>query len=226
MQKINMLVTDVTKVGDERCVAGWDFEKRRMIRPEPSPGAFWNAALTRAGGVFEAGAIASFTVKSREPSTRYPHRTEDRIVIDDVLRLRAPNQATMLRTLRSIASPNAQNVFSGKLRVENERAFVPLDTECSSLGSINVRNREIELAEDVIEGKKRLRCRMMIGNAVAFPTITAIDLRTLHRMHGFQAVQRRIDRGNILHLRLGLSRLFTGIHGRCYLQVNGIYGIG
>jgi hypothetical protein len=72
----------------------------------------------------------------------------------------------------------------------------------------------------------RLRARLQISNAVAYPTVTAVDLRSLHRKQGIQAVQRHIARSNILHWRRGLSRLLKGIDGRCYLQVNGIYAIG
>lgn len=226
MQNVSMLVTDVTIVGDERCVAGWDMTKRYMIRPESSPGAFWPASIARPGEAFETGAIASFKIALGQPKTRYPHRSEDRTVEGEVSRLRAPNAGTTLQTLRSIASPHIQHVFGGKVRVENERAFVPLDTKCASLGGINIRSHEIALVENVIEGKKRLRCRLKIGNAIAFPSVTAADLRRLHATEGFQAVRRHVERNRMLHLRLGLSRLFTGIHGRCYLQVNGIYGIG
>jgi hypothetical protein len=223
---VSMIVTDVTKVGDERCVAGWDLARRRMIRPEPRPGDFWPPALTESGAPFEIGAVASYSIRSEEPATRFPHRTEDKIVDGDVVRLRAPNLGSSIQILRSIASPTIQHVFGGNVRVENERAFVKLDTQCASLGSVNIRRHEFAVFEDVIEGKKRLRGRLQIGNAVAYPTITAIDLRSLHRKQGFPAVQRQLARSSILHLRLGLSRLFTGIDGRCYLQINGVYAIG
>jgi hypothetical protein len=226
MTQVQMIVTDVTKVGDERCVAGWNLNKRRMFRPGPRPGAFWPPALTESGAALEAGAIASFAIRAGEAATRYPHRTEDRIVTGEIVRIRAPNAGTTTQILRSIASPTIQHAFGGYVRVENERAFVKLDTKCASLGSINVRRHEFSLVEDVIEGKKRIRARLQIGNAVVYPTVTAIDVRTLHRKQGFQAVQRHLSRSNIIHLRLGLSRLFTGIDGRCYLQINGIYAIG
>jgi hypothetical protein len=226
MTQVQMIVTDVTKVGDERCVAGWDLSNRRMIRPEPRPGAFWPTALTESGAAFKAGAIASFAIRAEEAATRYPHRTEDRIITGEIGRIRAPNAGATTHIFKSIASPTIQHAFGGHVRVENERAFVKLDTRCASLGSINIRRHEFSLVEDVIEGKRRLRARLQIGNAVAYPTVTAIDLRTLHRKQGFQAVQRHLSRSNILHLRLGLSRLFTGVDGRCYLQINGVYAIG
>jgi hypothetical protein len=223
---VSMIVTDVTKVGDERCVVGWDLVRRRMIRPEPRPGGFWSPVLTESGAPFDAGAVASFSIRTGEPATRYPHRTEDRIVDSDVVRLRTPNPGSSIQTLRSIASPTVQHAFGGNVRVENERAFVKLDTKCASLGSINLRRHDFAVLEDVIEGKKRLRGRLQIGNAVAYPTITAIDLRSLHRKQGLSAVHRQLARPSLLHLRLGLSRLFTGIDGRCYLQINGVYAIG
>jgi hypothetical protein len=140
--------------------------------------------------------------------------------------VRAPNASANLRILRSIASPAVQHAFDGHVRVVNERAFVKLDTRCASLGSINIRRHEFALVEDVIEGKKRLRAQLRIGNTVAYPAVTAIDLRSLHRKQGVPAVQRHIARLNIIHLRLGSSRLFTGFEGRCHLQVNGVYAIG
>jgi hypothetical protein len=226
MMRVNMLVTDVTQVGDERCVAGWDQMRRTMIRPEPRPGAFWPATMTERGAAFEMGAIATFSIEPREAATRYPHRTEDRIVVGAITRLRPPHVAGTMQVLRSIASPTIQHAFGGHVRVENERAFVKLDTNCASLGSINVRRHEFSVIEDTIDGKRRLRARLQIGSAVAYPTVTAMDLRTLHKRQGVQAVQRHLARSNILHLRLGLSRLFTGTDGRCYLQVNGVYPIG
>ena len=35
MANYQLLITDVTNCGDLRCVAGWDLDRGKMVRPEP-----------------------------------------------------------------------------------------------------------------------------------------------------------------------------------------------
>ena len=79
MPAYQVLVTDITNFGDLRCVAGWDLDRSKMIRPEPSPGGFWPASKIAPNGPFGLGKVAKFVATEPSRATDYPHRTEDRV---------------------------------------------------------------------------------------------------------------------------------------------------
>jgi hypothetical protein len=93
MAKFRLLVTDVTNYGDLRCVAGWDIDRKKMIRPEPHPLGFWQSSAIGPKG-FQRSSIAEFEAQVPSPSTSYPHRTEDRVVVGAVNNTRnlSPNE--------------------------------------------------------------------------------------------------------------------------------------
>src|SRR2546430_1970731 len=84
MAAYHLLITEVTNFGKLRCVAGWDLDREKMIRPEPHPTGFWQADKIAPAGKFEVGKTASFIGTKPNPATGYPHMTEDRVVTSEI----------------------------------------------------------------------------------------------------------------------------------------------
>jgi hypothetical protein len=104
MEKFRLLITDLTTYGQLRCIAGWDLDRKRMIRPEPRPGDFWPAAQTGAGTPFCPGAIAVFSAAPPKPVTDYPHLTEDHVVEGKIVRADALDAKAFAAALDGLGS--------------------------------------------------------------------------------------------------------------------------
>jgi hypothetical protein len=85
MAKYKLLITEVTNFGDLRCVAGWDLDRGKMIRPEPHPKGFWQTNYIAPTGPFEVGKTVEFEAENPNPATDYPHLTEDRVVTSGIV---------------------------------------------------------------------------------------------------------------------------------------------
>jgi hypothetical protein len=226
MAKYRLLVTDITEYGSLRCVAGWDLEREKMIRPEPAPGDFWSGTAVGPTGQFRRGAIVDFEAHSPNPTTDYPHRTEDRVVAGQVNYVRTLSPADRQMILAQMVSPDLQNLFSGKLQAEGFAGFVALGTRCRSLGAIEIEPSAVSVYEDLGWGKKRLRIRLPIQNRIVAPSITSALVRRIYREAGLDALRAQLSSAKCLHLRIGLARAFSSKPDRCYLQVNDIYTVG
>src|SRR4051794_10573696 len=86
MPNYEIVVTYITNYGSLYCVAGWDLERRHMIRPEP-PGAnaaeaskFWGGGFAGPGKIFSVGNAVRFKATRPPADFLFPHATEDRIV--------------------------------------------------------------------------------------------------------------------------------------------------
>ena len=223
MAEYRLLISDITEFGSLRCVAGWDLDREKMIRPEPSPGDFWPESVTGPGAPFGRGAIVEFEARTPSPVTEYPHRTEDRVVIGRVKRTQTLSASERLAILSGTTSEDLDSLFDSNLQVENMRGYIPRGTQCRSLGAIEVDASAVSIFEDTDWGKKRLRCRMRHGNRTIHPTVTSTLARETYRAGGIEAVSERLANARRLHLRIGLARSFAQQPDRCYVQINDIY---
>jgi Protein of unknown function, DUF488 len=138
MAEYRLLVTEITNFGDLRCVAGWDLDRSQMIRPEPFPRGFWSSDKTAPGGPFKPGGTANFVAKKPSPSTEYPHLTEDRVVAGEIT-IGAPlEREAANELLQSVAFSSLDDLFEDNLVVDGEKAYVPVGSECRSLGGLVV----------------------------------------------------------------------------------------
>jgi hypothetical protein len=225
MPSFRLLVTEVTDYGSSlRCVAGWDVDRNEMIRPEPAAGAFWPASYIGPNGWFEVGALVQFEGYHPVPPTSFPHRTEDRVVVGVVQRLDTPTAEQRARWLAASVSPNLAAIFGGHIQVANSRGYVPLHTQCASLGAIEIRPNQLVISED--GDGRRLRCQLSHGMFGILPTITCSRIRRMYHQLGLPAVLQSFAGANRLHLRIGLARAFDAHPDRCYIQVNGIEMVG
>src|SRR5436190_23313204 len=138
MAQYRLLVTEITNFGDLRCVAGWDLDRNQMIRPEPFPGGFWHLDKTAPRGPFELAGTVQFVATNPNPSTEYPHLTEDRVVAGEIAVAAALEDKAAKKLLQSVAYNSLNELFDKNLVVDGEKAYVPLGAQCRSLGGLVV----------------------------------------------------------------------------------------
>src|ERR1700676_3110774 len=138
MAQYRLLVTEITNFGDLRCVAGWDLDRSQMIRPEPFPGGFWSSDKTAPGGPFELGGTVQFVATKPNPSTEYPHLTEDRVVAGEIAVAASLEDKAAKKLLRGVAYSSLDALFDNNLVIDGEKAYVPVGAHCRSLGGLIV----------------------------------------------------------------------------------------
>lgn len=218
-----LLITDVTVYGDLRCVAGWDLDRSEMIRPEPSPGAFWPASKVGPDREYAPGHIVKLAATAPKPPTQYPHLTEDRVVVGDVVVEKKLNASEFTASLKQVGVTKPASLFEKPVEFANGKPFVPVDTEAPSLRAVNISAKGLKFFEYEFDGKKQIRCHMTIGSTTANISVTALDLRESYTGSGIAIVKQKFADADQIHVRVGLARTFPAMPNRCYMQVNGVY---
>ena len=86
---MDLLVTEITKMaGPVRCIAGWDRDGQRMIRPLPA-GQNWDAATIEEAGL-SVGCTLTVSPTGRAHPGDFPHSTEDTEVASHPIRMTPP----------------------------------------------------------------------------------------------------------------------------------------
>jgi hypothetical protein len=150
MPNYEIVVTDVTCYGSLYCVAGWDLERGRMIRPEP-PGAgpaeaskFWDGRFAGPRQVFSVGNVVRFKAARPPAGFLFPHATEDRIVAGgtDIELVRELDVPEMITAAAGSRSGTLTDAFDGGLvRASSGKAYVPSGYKGRSLGAVEIRAR-------------------------------------------------------------------------------------
>lgn len=224
-ERINMIVTEVTIYGADRCVAGWDYEMDRMVRPEPGPAKFWPAIYCGMKSTFHPGHLVSFDAE--KPETDLPHRSEDWVVIPNSLTEHGAGGSDLFRAAcaKSLMHGPSQ-VYRKHLHFQGDKAFVPTGSDCGSLCGMDLPESDVLLfVETDSNGREKLRARLPVLGRVVNLSITAKDLKQAFKNSGgLEAVKALLANASSFHVRLGLAREMNG-DGRCYLQINGIYPV-
>lgn len=229
MANYQILVTDVTCYGDLRCVAGWDVDRGRMIRPEPPTASaaeaskFWDGRFAGAGQIFSVGNIVRFEAADPPANFLFPHATEDRLVVEgtDIQNARSLNLREMIASVAGSRSATLSDAFDGGLiRPNSGKAYVQSGHRGRSLGAIEIRADEIAFHE-VYDGKRKLRARLSIDQTTYNLSVTSDALRRRWRTGGLQALEEDRKKSDRIHVRVGLARPLSG--GQCYAQINGAY---
>jgi hypothetical protein len=233
MAAYEITITDVTCYGTSYCVAGWDSNSGRMVRPEP-PGAtlasesskFWDARYAGPGQIFAVGNVVAFEAALPPANFPFPHATEDRIV--DLSRpLTLIRQLTLPQTTQAVSagvSQSLEEAFDGGLvRAASNKAHVADGHVGRSLGAVEIGSNQIRfyVENNSYSGKQKLRAHITVGGNLYDPTVPADSARTRWKGSGLAALQSDAKAANRIHVRVGLSRAFAG--NPCYLQVNGLY---
>lgn len=234
MATYEMIVTDVTCYGTLYCVAGWDIQNGRMIRPEP-PGSntavessrFWGDAFAGPGKIFSVGNIVRFDAADPPAHFPFPHATEDRILIagSNITSLRQIAPSQVAHDVAVGLSPSLQHVFGGKLiRTNSGKAYVPAGEQTCSLDAIEIAPGSISFYEEnPSPGKRRLRALINQSGLGYDFSVPADAARSRFLQAGCAALQADAAASQRIHVRLGLSRPFPAMPDSCYAQINGLY---
>lgn len=220
-----VVVTDVTDFGASlHCVAGWDLNSGRMVRPEPGPAAFWPKAYVGSTATFWPLHEVSFEADPPNPVTAFPHRTEDLVVrLGTLTRVRILpaaefSQIALQNSFRSIRAIYGDALSAGA------KPYVTPGTQCSSLGGITLPVGAVNFYIDQFQDKPpKLRALVNDGVANYDLSVTNSELRALHRAGGMSAVRAMFANATRVHLRIGLAREFP--QGRCHAQINGAFAV-
>ncbi len=213
-------ITDVTNYGPQYCVAGWDIDQGVMIRPEPAPASFWDHRFVGANLPFWPGHVVGFD-GVRPANQPYPHATEDVVVAIQTLKLLDTITIQNLsQQVSGSVSQDLDQVFRGSLKANSTSAYIPVGTNCPSLGAIELLRTDIKFAEKTTPaGGKKLRCIVPYKGRQMNFGVTSDQLRTDWKTGGLIALNNTLTYQRI-HSRMGLAR---AIGNDCYVQINGIY---
>jgi hypothetical protein len=225
---MQILITDVTEMRhDNYCVAGWDSNVGRMVRPLPNRSYWTEAQLTRYG--IQPGAAIQFNPTGGAPTGTYPHITEDTLIdLDSVKPVSAamtawfgPGAPPLDPTLAAAFQSNVQT--TGVWNGARKGAYVQDGTQIGSLAGVRIVRPNLEFFEDNYQGKKSLRAYMTDSAArYSFPVV-AKDLRELYRSEGTEAVNKLLPKSGDLHVRVGLARAWPEQPGKCTVMINGVH---
>lgn len=222
---MRLLITDVTEMhGGNCCVAGWDAQAQRMVRPLPN-GANWTAGLLQQHRVMP-GATIDVTPTGQQHPGGFPHRTEDTHVDQATIQ---HVSAGPINWFAAGAPPTYRTVsaaFSGHIVYDRiwksvrQGVYVPVGTQVGSLAAVQLPRTAVQFVEHF--GK--LKAILNDGNARFKLAVSSLMLKTAWRQGGLAAVQQALPATQKFHIRLGLARAFGDAPDKCYLMVNGIHG--
>jgi hypothetical protein len=218
-----VMITEVTLYGKLRCVAGYDLNLDRMVRPEPAAASFWDAVVCGENTTFHPGHIVEFT--GNVPATAPPHQTEDVVVTNRPRKVAVMTPADFRAILESTEKFSAGSVFGDCLIIEGVRAYVPAGAACGSLACMVLLAKNLHFHAEEYDGRRTLRATLPVGGQTVQLSVAAKALKQPFLNHGLQAPIDLLKGAKRLHVRLGLARPFGAIPDKCYLQVNGIYPI-
>ena len=223
--RYQVIITDVTDYGTQHCVAGWDIPGQRIIRPEPAPASFWQPDFVGAERPFWPGNVVEFEAATPQKQT-YPHATEDVVVdIKTIRKVDAVALADLPGRVANSVAPSLQAIFGDSLQISGSTAYVLADTNCSSLGAVEIARDAIQIFEDTRYQKRRLRGMVRVGAANLKMSITGSILRRIFLSEGLAGISAIFPAGGQIHMRIGLARPFDERPNKCYVQINGIYQI-
>lgn len=234
MATYEILITDVTCYSNLYCVAGWDVQAGRMIRPEPpsanmtyEPSKFWDGQYAGRGRMFAVGNVVRIDANPPPAQFPFPHATEDRIVDTSttIQVLRALDSPGTVAAVSAGVSPTLEAAFDNALvRPFSGKAYVPAGHKSRSLGAVEIRPNQLQFLENTYNpNKPKLRARVEIGGNLYDLPVTADAANTRWQQNGLAALQGDVQASGRLHVRVGLSRPFAAMPNQCFVQINGVY---
>jgi hypothetical protein len=223
-ERFRIVVTDVTIYGKLRCVAGWDLDRKCMVRPEPGPGSFWPALVCGRNTTFHPGYVVEF--RATKPTTSFPHQTEDWVVRGEASRTDVLSLKEFNNTLLQSQVVGPKGIWAALMKKSGTTAYVLEGVECGSLCAVKISRDKLRLAVKDDAGWKKPRAKLVLGENEIDLSIAAKNLRQAYDREGLDGIKKLTDSSQ-LHLRLGLARALDHTSGerRCYLQINGIYPV-
>lgn len=226
---MRLILTDITEMhGSNYCVAGWDVQAHRMVRPLPN-GSNWTGGLLQLHGI-NPGATVDVNPTGQQHASAFPHRTEDTVISNAGIQLANAGPTHWFAAGAPPTQVAVNQAFGGHLvhsKTWNgafQGVYVPETTQIGSLGAVRVPVGQLQPFEDNYKGKTSLRAYLNDGAACYNLPLVAKNLRETYRLNGLAGVQQLLPAQGLVHVRLGLARAWAGQPGKCALMINGIYG--
>jgi hypothetical protein len=222
---IRLIITDVTEMAaGNYCVAGWDQQRQRMVRPLPA-GLNWTMPLLQQHQV-APGASLDVVPTGRAHTAYFPHLTEDTVVERDKIRHVSAGPINWFAPDAPATHASVAEAFDGHL-VHNsvwknirQGVHVPLGTNARSLAALRVARSAIRFVKEF----DRLKVVLNDGQEAYKLPVSSLRLKTVWQKDDFQAVWEAVPAAGPLHIRLGLARGYRNEPDKCYLMMNGIEG--
>lgn len=226
---MRLIITDVTEMhGGNFCVAGWDAQAQRMVRPLPN-GGNWTAGRLQQHGV-TPGASLDVVPTGQQHASTLPHRTEDTPVQIAGIQLVNAGPIGWLAAGAPPTYPTVDQAFGGHLahssvwKGARRGVHVAEHAQTTSLSAVRLAVGCLTIFENNYKGKLSLRAYLDDGNARYNLPVVAKGLREAYRINGVAGVTQLLPANGDVHVRLGLARAWPGQPGRCSLMINGVYG--
>jgi len=220
---LRLLVTEVTEIHrGVYCVAAWDADGRRLVRPLPD-GINWTRAQIDDNRVVP-GTLIAVVPNHIRPRGNYPHHTEDLPVDPVPIERLADAPADWFGAGAPPVSTTLSAAFGGRLHYTHvwhghrRGAFVPTGARVSSLHGVRMASRDLSF----MEIDDRLRALLRDAEARYELPVVSRALREVWRAEGVAAVRRVLPVDTALHLRIGLARSRAEHADKCYVMLNGI----
>ncbi len=204
------------------CVAGWDAQAQRMIRPLPN-GQNWTSALLQQHAVTPGAAIDVFN-NGHVHNGMYPHSTEDTPINTATIQHIAPAQARWFGVGAPPVGGSVQLAFGGHVAHNSvwngalQGVFVPVGTQVGSLAAISLDRGQIDFVDEF--GK--LKALVNDGQFTYKLAVSSLALKSAWGQGGIPAVIHALPNAGQVHVRLGLARAFDMPAHKCYMMVNGV----
>jgi hypothetical protein len=223
-------VTDVTRYGDKFCIAGWELDRSKMIRPQPfgaqagsEPSKFWPSNQAGEGQALAVGNVVRFDAAKPDPTFGFPHATEDRVLLQGgtIEVLKQVGTDALAKAVRDSVSQSLAGAFGGGLeRKANGKAYVKPGFKGPSLGAIEVKSDAIHLHEHTDwNGRTKLRAWVNDGAQNYDLSVPAESIGNRWREVGIEKLKEEVVACDLIHVRVGLARAFPD--NPCYAQANG-----
>ena len=222
---MRLLVTDLTEMhGGNYCVAGWNRQDQRMVRPLPN-GGNWTLGLLQQHNILP-GVMIDVQPTGQQHNSVFPHRTEDTPIDRGNIHFVDAPPINWLGAESPPASATLANAFGGHLLHNSvwnnvrQGVHVGVATRIGSLGAIELSSARVDFVEEF----DKLKAILDDGEARYKLAVSSRALKLAWRNGGLQAVRRALPASPRFHVRVGLARAFDQPPGKCYLMVNGVQG--
>ncbi|CAA7623395.1 conserved hypothetical protein [Magnetospirillum sp. UT-4] len=215
--QFEIIVTDVTHMKrGEVCVAGWCPAEMRMIRPLRAGGQFWRKEDI-GPHLFEMGNVVALPGPFRDGVRTFPHASEDVVLVEPPRLVRSIPLRELSAALSPSLSLSVADIFGRPLE---GRKFIPVGTECRSLGAIDTNAKRLSFEEKETEDGPKLRCWFYDESNVSYNfAVSSRLLRQAWQDGGLAALEALRAGHRRAHVRIGLA---GDLEDHCYAMVNGI----
>ena len=222
---MRLIITDVTEMhGGNYCVAGWNAQAQRMVRPLPN-GANWTAKLLQQHGIVP-GASIDVTPTGQHHASAFPHHTEDTLVDQATIHHVNGGPINWFAAGAPLTYGTVSGAFSGHVFHNSiwnnvlQGVYVPVGAQIGSLAAVRLPQTAVQFVEEF----DKLKAVLNDGDAYYKLAVSSLALKTAWRQGGLAAVRQALPATPQFHIRLGLARAFGNPPDKCYLMVNGIHG--